>query len=273
MTAKVINQGSKRKLVGVYIGWRGKSIGLAGLDNVSYWERKSVAEQVGKGGVTELLLRLEHAVIDPKAPNKNLYLVTGHSFGGAIVLTAMNEILLERVVSAEPKPKEECEHEDGANDSCTSCWRTRPFGHGVVLLNPAIEANEALQLKELVATRCFTRSQARLLHVISSDADQATHSAFRIGQFFGVNLRWRQTILKRTFGETRLPLRETELDTITVGNFLPFQTGRLQLNESKANSSEKWKYFSYRGKIDDKTPDAPRRIPVRHFEPLSFTDF
>ena len=31
------------------------------------------------------------------------------------------------------------------------CVQTRSFGHGVVLLNPAIEANEALQLKELVA--------------------------------------------------------------------------------------------------------------------------
>lgn len=84
-----------------------------------------------KGGVTELLLRLEHEVIDdnPEHANRNLYFVTGHSFGGAILLSALNEILLDLVVEAT------------ADDACVE---SRSFGHGVVLLNPAIEANEVL---------------------------------------------------------------------------------------------------------------------------------
>ena len=68
-----------RKIVGVYIGWRGRSIDLSGLDNITYWDRKAVAEQVGKGGVTELLLRLERAVVDPEVPNKNLYGCRSHT--------------------------------------------------------------------------------------------------------------------------------------------------------------------------------------------------
>ena len=185
------------------------------LTQATYWERKATAEQVAKGGVTELLLRLEREVIDDERPNRNLYLVTGHSFGGAVVLSALNEVFLERVAAATAeKPGDDC-------------VRSRPFGHGVVLLNPAIEANEVFQLKELVAETCFVASQPRLMHVISSDADLATNKAFRIGQWLGVNLSWRQAPLTRGFNGTAVQFQESELDTITVGNFTPFQTGQL----------------------------------------------
>ena len=54
-----------RRVIGVYVGWRGLSIDWGEpLTNISYWERKQTAEQVAKGGVTELLLRLEREVID-----------------------------------------------------------------------------------------------------------------------------------------------------------------------------------------------------------------
>jgi hypothetical protein len=114
---------------------------LEPFTEVTYWERKATAEQVAKGGITELLLRLEREVIDeqPGRANRNLYLVTGHSFGGAVVLSALNEIFLERVAAATAKNPDDAR------------VLTRPFGHGVVLLNPAIEANEVFQLKELVA--------------------------------------------------------------------------------------------------------------------------
>jgi hypothetical protein len=133
--------GSPRKVIGVYVGWRGLSVDLEPFTEVTYWERKAAAEQVAKGGVTELLLRLEREVIDeqPGRANRNLYLVTGHSFGGAVVLSALNEIFLERVLAATAKNPDDAR------------VLTRPFGHGVVLLNPAIEANEVFQLKELVA--------------------------------------------------------------------------------------------------------------------------
>ena len=42
-------------------------------------------------------------------PNRNLYLVTGHSFGGAVVLSALNEIFLERVAAATAQnPDDDC---------------------------------------------------------------------------------------------------------------------------------------------------------------------
>lgn len=249
--------GTPRKVVGVYVGWRGLSVDLNPLTQVTYWERKATAEQVAKGGVTELLLRLEREVIDDERPNRNLYLVTGHSFGGAVVLSALNEIFLERVAAAT------------AEEADDDCVLSRPFGHGVVLLNPAIEANEVFQLKELVAETSFCDRQPRLMHVISSDADLATNKAFRIGQWLGVNLGWRQTKLTREFGGRKVEFRESDLDTITVGNFPPFQTGQLNRSDSTNNG---WQYDSCVGDRADCVDgnDVAQHIPVKHNEPLAF---
>jgi pimeloyl-ACP methyl ester carboxylesterase len=89
-TAARLSVNGGRRVVGVYVGWRGASVPVWGIEQITYWERKNVAEQVGKGGVTELQTRLEHIVLDTDQPNRNLFLVIGHSFGGASVLYALN---------------------------------------------------------------------------------------------------------------------------------------------------------------------------------------
>jgi hypothetical protein len=254
-----------RKLVGIYIGWRGLSLDLPILKELSYWDRKAVAHEVGKGGVTEFLLRLEGTMAeekDPKRgpidPNKNLFLVVGHSFGGAVVLTALNEVLIERIVAAEPA------------ESGKGCVETRPFGHGVVLLNPAIEANEALQLKELASQICFALTQQKLMHVISSDADEATNKAFRIGQWLGVSLRWSEARIEWKFRNKTVQLEESDLDTITVGNFIPLQTGQLKASRQSPGS---WSYASCVERTDclaDREKYEPKHIPASRYEPLAF---
>ncbi|MDH3772452.1 MAG: alpha/beta hydrolase, partial [Nitrospirota bacterium] len=253
-TAELTKDGP-RKLIGIYVGWRGRSIDWDVLDNISYWDRKAVAQQVAEGGVTEVLLRLEREVIDDERPNRNLYLVTAHSFGGAVALSALNEILLERVVKAL------------ASSSDDDCVETRPFGHGVVLLNPAIEANEAFQLKELVAETCFVDTQDRLMHVISSDADEATNVSFGMGQRLGVNLTWKQTELTREFDDKKVRLHESALDTTTVGDFMPFQTGQLNAGDTG------WVYSSCVGEGTDDAcigADGVPHIPAKRNEPLAF---
>lgn len=237
-TARVIaarNPDNPRRLVGIYVGWRGKSVNIPVVKNLSYWERKRVAHQVGKGGVTELLLRLENLVVDESDPNRNLFLITAHSFGSVITLSALNEILLERIVDARPAPASE-----GTDGTCRV---SRPFGHGVVLINPAIEANELLQLKEAVAAQSFCPSQDRLMHVISSDADTANGIAFPLGQTLGVNLRWRQTALTREIHGETLTFAESNLDTTTIGNYAPFRTGRMDKPDD-APPDALWDYYS-----------------------------
>ena len=259
-----------RKLLGVYIGWRGLSLDLGFVTNLSYWERKQVAHQVGKGGVTEFLLRLEKAMVDPEKTNKNLLLITGHSFGGAIVLTSLNEVLLERIIAAKTDPQG-CG--EWAKPGCKTCVKSRPFGHGVVLLNPAIEANEALQLKENAAQKCFAPTQNRLLHVLSSDADKATNSSFQIGQHLGVSMRWREAELQRQFGKQTVQLNESDLDTTTVGNYVPFRTGYLKQDKTEPTG---WAYQNCVGvtigeeECIDEVSERKNHIPAAVNEPLAF---
>jgi hypothetical protein len=261
-----------RKLIGIYVGWRGLVLNPDSfLSLPSFWDRKAVAHEVGKGGVSELLLQLQHSVIGEEEPDKdseskNLLLVTGHSFGGAIVLSALNEILLERIVTAKPQPTL-CDL--NAPPAC-ECLQTRPFAHGVVLLNPAIEANEILQLKEIVAQRCFARTQNKLLHVISSDADRATHWAFPGGQWLAM-LWWQETQLPRWFGNTETTLEESELDRTTIGNFVPFRTGKFTKNETE------WQYESCEnGEVEclsefgEEPTEKRRHVPVSDHDPLAF---
>jgi hypothetical protein len=275
----------KRRVVGIYVGWRGLSVEPEPVKEISYWDRKATAEQVGRRDVTELLLELERTVIDDDAPNKNLYLVVGHSFGAAIVLSALNEVFLERIVAA--PPAKDCDA--AARPNC-ACVETRPFGHGVVLLNPAIEANEAFQLKQAEGQRCFGENQVHLMHVISSDADEATNKAFRVGQWIDM-LNWREAGLERQVNGRDVHFEESDLDTITVGNYRPFQTGQLcdstiapearrpecRLDDGRPDrcvitaTDRRWYYITYVHN-EDCVPqdDRAEHIPVASHEPVAF---
>ena len=294
---------TQRKVIGVYIGWRGQSVKIPLIEELSYWERKNVAEKVGKGGVTEFLLKIERAVIEGNQvqtiydPNKNIFLVTGHSFGGAIVLAAMNEVVLERIIEA--SRSDDCQTD---NETACDCVTAKPFGHGIVLLNPAIEANEGFRLKQAVASRCFGENQIEIMHIVSSDADKANKFAFPLGQSLGM-LKWNEVSLNREIAGTQFTFDENELDTQTVGNFKPFQTAQIcsqEVSEGATASSEtevdcetdniparcsvsrevkvpgsqtdkQWTYISFEG--DPKCvnhDEKSRHIPVGANEPISF---
>ncbi|ARO88797.1 hypothetical protein EBAPG3_014035 [Nitrosospira lacus] len=77
------------------MGWRGESVSVLGLDNLTFWSRKNAPERIVHSGVTEVLSKLEllkrtkdSMVPGGSLPNKTSatrLVVVGHSFGGAIV--------------------------------------------------------------------------------------------------------------------------------------------------------------------------------------------
>ena len=242
-----------RCLLGIYVGWRGRSLNMMVARELTYWDRKSAAHQLGKGGLTEVLISLEqmiqrHNVSGSLADtgSKNRFLIIGHSFGATAVLSALNEIILERVLTAQTHPLY-----DG-------CVVTRKFGHGTVLLNPAIEANEILQLKEAFQrpNDGYCDNQQGLMHVISTRSDFANHKLFPLGQFIGTNLRWRQTKLARKARprDAQITISEKQLDTTTIANYRPFLTGYMY------KKCDQWSYLSY------KNEDKPY-LPGRSREP------
>lgn len=197
-----------RKVYGIYLGWRGRLLPWYFNHILTYWDRKSVAKEVGKGGVSDILLRLD--MID-KLNSKNTLLITGHSFGAALVSSAVNEILLHRMI----------EKKYNKSKSLVA------FGDGVVLINPAVEVNQFLQLYELSLDPEVKDDieKRRLLTIIASKEDFAAKYLFPVGQFFNTLFTSQKKIKRNYFPENFVS--ESDLDLTTIGQYKPFHTGNI----------------------------------------------
>lgn len=241
-----------RPIHGVYIGWRGLGLDIPGLKYLTYWDRKTIAAEVGRGGLTDFLVELETVTHGAGGPAQGMLLVVAHSFGGAVVLSALDSVFLERLTA------------DAAKPSATGSHAV--FGDGVVLLNPAIEANQAFPLKEL-SQRIGAKGgvAARSLHVISSEGDFATHWAFPISQHLGTGITWQHATITREYAGKEFRFSELALDTATIGNFERFRTHRINApgteRDQDGADSEVWTVESLCEPLGQK-PHDPKHSPI-----------
>ena len=160
-----------RHVVGVYVGWRGLS--LLFPKNITFWTRKETAARVGRGGVKELLTRLNdyRRVRNPKRDEAKTQLaIAGHSFGGLVVYSALSHALTERASVVERTG------DATAYDTATS------FGDFIVLVNPAFEGSMYEPLNNVAANRCYAEGQRPVLMTVTSEGDDATGVAFPLGR-------------------------------------------------------------------------------------------
>jgi hypothetical protein len=201
---------ASRKVIGVYVGWRGESITIPGINYLTFWDRKSTAQDVGHLGVTELLLNLEEIAnvrnsLSP--PIKSRLMVVGHSFGGAVVYNATTQTLASRFIDSRA----------GKSYIDTA----KGFGDLVVLLNPAFEALRYAPSYDLAQARCsYFDNQVPRLVILTSEADYATKLAFPAGQTFSTFFETHDTI-ERNDCKYSLILDEGEADRNAVGHYLP----------------------------------------------------
>lgn len=192
-------------VTGLYIGWRGESIRTKYLNNLSFWDRKNTAQHVGRTGAKEILLELDAMYSkEQEEEGKNMTMVTvGHSFGGALVFSAMKGLATGdaagimpgtdltqtyRVVRAEGSRVD-------AEKKGVKALRAR-LGDLVVLVNPAIEA---AQYKPFSAdlpkwetgkygpppdkAMPYDPDQLPVLMAVASEADAAVGVAFPAGRW------------------------------------------------------------------------------------------
>jgi hypothetical protein len=197
-----------RKVVGIYIGWRGDSANA--IWPLTFWERKSTAHIVGAGDVTELFMRLDRlrqniwSKYRLRKTKPTRLVLLGHSFGGAVMYTALSQIFADRFMDVEL-----------LNGS------VRGVGDLVILLNPAFEANRFQTLHGMVKSRNdFPRSQIPRLVMLTSEEDQATKTAFPIGRFF-------PTLL-----ESYVDFEQRVKDEVTIGHYPDFWTHELRWVEN-----------------------------------------
>ncbi len=219
---------SKRKILGLYVGWRGDSISVPYLNAVTFWDRKNTAHDVGQLGVTELLLKLEEIVNvkqgmeeENPPPGKSRMVVVGHSFGGAVVFTSLQKILAERFVDS--------------RRGKTFSDDAKGFGDLVVLMNPAFEALRFASLYDLSQESCrnYFSSQLPRLAILTSEADYATKYAFPAGRIFSTLFKTHNTLDRHYCsgpgkkGIQATKFKEGQADRTAVGHFEPFHTHTL----------------------------------------------
>lgn len=216
--AKLTNT-SPRTVAGVYLGWRGASMPVPFLENLTFWDRKNTAQKVGYGGVTEVLSRLELIKRDKEstAPGRSRtrMVVVGHSFGGAVVHAALAQVLEERFVQTTGAA--------GVQGDVAG------FADLVVLINPAFEALHFSPLSDMATERgTYFASQLPVVLQMTSEADSATRYAFPAGRWFSTwfektreRLRWNAVT---GASET---IDESDANVAAVGHFKPYQTHRL----------------------------------------------
>lgn len=220
-----------RKVYGIYLGWRGRVWPWYFNHILTYWDRKSVAREIGDSGVSDILLKLD--MID-KINDNNTLLIAGHSFGAQMLSSAVNEILLHRMIEKKYNKDKELEK----------------FADGIVLVNPAVEANQFLQLYELSLDQDVRNDlgDRKLLTIITTKDDFPTRKLFPIGQFFNTLFTNQNKIDRDYFSEGKVS--EFDLDLITVGQYKPFHTANLfgkkiaDSNQSSNESNDK-KYDLY----------------------------
>jgi len=211
-----------RDVVGVYIGWRGESVTIPWVNELTFWDRKSTAQEVGYLGVSEILLRLEEISNVKNAmelSEKSRLVIIGHSFGGAVVYSATAQILASRFV-------------DSRADK-TFVGPAEGLGDLVVLLNPAFEAIRFAPLFDLAQARCsYMPDQKPKLAILTSVSDDATATLFPIGRFFSTIFETHSDIKRFECG---LPISfgEGSADRNTVGHFDPLITHELRAVNAK----------------------------------------
>lgn len=230
------------KLIGIYVGWRGRSLPWY-LDYGTMWWRKAAAERVGEGDLGEFLERLQRIYLRANAysrysknpgatPFTGLFTV-GHSFGGQALLKAVARPLEEDFTQRAPSIT------NAAAPSVTPATRTPvkfpidSFGDLNVLVNPATEAYQFARIDNLYRQLEYPPNQTPQLVVFSADNDVPRKTYFPIARAVTSPFRplfrnsYQGSLWGKALGEFpeqwthELRSAEGQPDTLTDADFKP----------------------------------------------------
>ena len=207
----------KQTVHGIYIGWRGESISVPGVNVLTFWDRKNSAHEVGETA-TDIFLRLDSAARAVDATR--VYI--GHSFGGAVVYSALNQLMIERSMRMQ-----------GLAEAERSADARRSVAELVVLVNPAFEAMKTVPLVPL--TSGFAACRPWLVS-FTAENDWATGTTFPAGRFFNTLFESYADITVDANDPTLRNLSERRLDYTALGHMTELQTHDLSQHAVGAES-------------------------------------
>lgn len=210
------------KLIGIYVGWRGKSLPGV-LDYSTFWGRKGAAERVGETDVREFIARLNRLYLDHRSLEKRetfLGLISiGHSFGAQVLMRATASTFEQQLISLNAPPGYLRQSETTPAPTKVTL---QGIGDLVILLNPATEAAAYQRLHLLSMGLQYESTQTPVILTLSAENDKARHSLFTIGRRVG------EFFTGKPHKENELE-REAERKALGVdGEFVKHVTHRIQ---------------------------------------------
>lgn len=166
-----------RKIVGLYIGWRGESLDVPALRYLTPFDRSNAADRVAKGDVRSLFALINKIQLKENSAHKRKMttVVIGHSYGGLIAFHSLSPGLLSQLTMGK---------RDDLQDKCPETAEDAPtsFPNLLILINPAFEATRFESVHELNKPSdldCnITKTLPPKIVVITADNDYATDKIF-----------------------------------------------------------------------------------------------
>jgi len=191
-------RGRKRRVIGIYLSWQGKTAQSDLLQQLTFWDRKKAIDTIASSGrVTYVLTALDDLARTAHSP----LVIIGHSFGARLVFEAVSQPIISEVMRAN-------DHVWGETLNIVQT-PIQGFGDLVILLNPAFEAAKYDTFDLFARTaEGFPMAQRPRLLILATNNDEATLTWFPRGM--RIDLK-------------SLAKPPAELIT-TVGNFTEFQT-------------------------------------------------
>ncbi|HTG33352.1 MAG TPA: hypothetical protein VLB76_10510 [Thermoanaerobaculia bacterium] len=181
---------NKGPVIGIYLGWRGDS--SRKLQGATFYNRKRAAHRIGENGGSRVLLDLANLTYEintdldqKRSPGFVTMVTAGHSFGGALVFSAVDKALAG-----------EWSGRDGVGplaDGAGIKAKRHELGDLVLLINPAFEADRYRLFDSDLALPGRYAPQCPVLVTVASEGDAAVGTAFPIGRFLWLlwhPLRW-----------------------------------------------------------------------------------
>lgn len=203
-------------LLGIYVGWRGRSVDIPILEHTTFWDRQSAAKRVADGSLIELFSYLnalkKQSITDTK-------LVTlGHSFGGAIVFTALNKLFSQQLV-----------------DSSNVDKATKGIGDLTILINPAFDALKYAHFHDMKDRyNHFLAGQKPTLAIFTSQNDWATKYAFPMGNTLTRSFESTR-YMKTQIGKESVLVNQNSAARMAIGHFKPYISHELVVSSNTAS--------------------------------------
>ena len=165
-------------VLGIYIGWRGAVLSPPLLKELTFYDRRDKSQNLPNAHMVEALVRIMRTAKGDDFRGDTISILIGHSFGGAVLETALTQTLENRIVEGPPEG--------------TVHWPADL----IVLVNEAQQATQSYQLIESLMENVDPRppctcpggkapsSPPQMPRIVSitSTGDAATGVAFPLAQ-------------------------------------------------------------------------------------------